>query len=87
MILLNRASEHQPSTPRLSLSLKLQVLSTGHAQVMIPLFHLANFYSSFPQEVSLCGPPYPEQVKSPRSVLIQVHLHVLTHLYSWPAAR
>lgn len=46
VILLNCASQHQPSTPRLSISLKLHVPSTAHAQHLLPLVHLA-VYTSF----------------------------------------
>lgn len=57
VILLKCASAHQPPTPRLSISLRLQVPSTAHAQDKLPRFRLANFYSSFLQGGFPCPPP------------------------------
>lgn len=71
VILLKCASEHQSSTPRFSISLRLPILSAAFARDLLPLVHLANVYSSFhvffhvPLSKLLC-------------LVLRVHRHVLT---------
>lgn len=85
VILLKCASEHQSSTPRLSISLRLQVLSRAHARDIFLLFtwptstHLS---MSFSEE----GFPVP-LIRFYVLCSLKVHWHVLTHPYHLLTAR